>query len=96
MSFSHQAAEFLHVAAEQCLRGGYGAQVFADHVASAHERLGRHLVAPFFQILERGVAQEGNIWPVTGNDGAGGLGLAPAGWVVATGDGVLDHGVGDN
>ena len=81
---------------QQGFAGGDGAQVFADDVAGAHEGLGLHLVAPLFQVFEGGVAQERDTGAVAGDDGAGGLGFAAAGGIVAAGDGVLDHGVGDD
>ncbi len=92
----HEPAHFGQVALFQGLFGGNGAQVLADDVARAEQGLGLHLVAPLLQIVEGGVAQKGNAATVAVDDGAGGFGLATAGGIVAPGNGVLDHGVGDD
>ena len=67
-----------------------------DDVLGAEVGLWLHLAAPLFQVLQRGVAQEGHAAAMAVDDGAGGLGLAAAGGIIAAGDGVLDHGVGDD
>jgi hypothetical protein len=42
-------------------------------------------MAPLFQIVHRGIAQEANSGPVAGNYGAGGLDFGAAGGVFAAG-----------
>jgi hypothetical protein len=49
----HEAAEFGEIALCQSIGGGHCAQVFADDMAGAEKRFGRHLVAPFFEIVDR-------------------------------------------
>ena len=53
-------------------------------------------MAPFFQVSERRVAQEADLGPVARDDGAGSLHLAAAGRIIAPGNRVLDHGVGNH
>ena len=65
-------------------------------MAGAHEGLGFHFVAPLFEVFKGRIAQERDTGAVAGNDGTGGLGFTAAGGIVAAGDGVLDHGVGDD
>ena len=96
MCLGHEAADFGEITLFECLFRGHGTQVFADDVLGAQVRLGLHLAAPFLQIFQRRVAQKGDIATMAVDDGAGSLGLATAGGVIAPGDGVLDHGVGDD
>ena len=95
MRLGHQAAQFGQVAFQQRLGRSHCAQVFADHMAGAHERFGRHLVTPFLEIFECCIAQKGT----------------PGRWLAMTAQAasdrarrvgkrrrqrVLDHGVGND
>jgi hypothetical protein len=76
--------------------GGYGAVVFGDDVAGALKGDGRDFVAPFCEVFYGGVAEEFDFRAMAGEDAAGFFDLGAAFGVFAAGDGVFDHGVGDD
>jgi hypothetical protein len=82
--------------AEKRLCGGDGASIFCDDVAGAFESVGGNFMAPGFEVGDCCVAQELDFGPMRGQDAAGFLDLGAAGGVAVAGDGVLDHGVGDD
>jgi len=95
VGFGHQLAELNGVAGEHGLFGCADAGVFGDDVAAAAERLGGHERLTLLKFEEGGVAEVAEVGEALDEDGLTGFELAAAKAVVATGDGVFDHGVAD-
>jgi hypothetical protein len=96
VSFVHEAAEGFEVAGIEGSCGGDGADIFGDNVAGALEGSGWDFVAPFIEIVDGSVAQEFDFRAMGGQDAAGFFDGGTTAGVTGAGDGVLDHGVGDD